>query len=126
DRRRCENECVLLHGFSLLMQELRPRRANVERIIASGRSASMRALFVATALIAAGLSPALAQQLLCPPVASVAGKPCETFHFHVQLFRPDTREFVELYGINQFASAASCEHARAAQLQRNMAVLKFL
>jgi hypothetical protein len=86
----------------------------------------MRALFVATALIAAGLSPALAQPLLCPPVASVAGKPCETFHFHVQLFRPDTREFVELYGIDQFASMASCEHARDAQFKRNMAVVEFM
>jgi len=73
-----------------------------------------------------GLSPALAQPLLCPPVASVAGKPCETFHFHVQLFRPDTREFVELYGINQFASMASCEHARDAQFKRNMAVVEFM
>jgi hypothetical protein len=86
----------------------------------------MRALFVATALIAAGLSPALAQPLLCPPVASVAGKPCETFHFHVQLFRPDTREFVELYGIDQFASMASCEHARDAQFKRNMTVVEFM
>lgn len=86
----------------------------------------MRALFVAAALIVAGLSPALAQPLLCPPVASVAGKPCETFHFHVQLFRPDTREFVEVYGIDQFASTASCEHARDAQFKRNMAVVEFM
>ena len=86
----------------------------------------MRALFVASALIAAGLSPALAQPLLCPPVVSVAGKPCETFHFHVQLFRPDTREFVEVYGINQFASMPSCEHARDAQFKRNMAIVEFM
>jgi hypothetical protein len=86
----------------------------------------MRALFVATALIAAGLSPALAQPLLCPPVASVAGKPCETFHFHVQLFRPDTRELTELYGVDQFASMASCEHARDAQFKRNMAVVELM
>ena len=86
----------------------------------------MRALFVASALIAAGLSPALAQPLLCPPVASAAGKPCETFHYHVQLFRPDTREFVELYGIDQFASMASCEHARDAQFKHNMAVVEFM
>ena len=77
-------------------------------------------------LIAAGLSPALAQPLLCPPVASVAGRPCETFHYHVQLFRPDTREFVEFYGIDQFASIASCEHARDAQFKRNMAVVEFM
>jgi len=86
----------------------------------------MRALFVATALIAAGLSPALAQPLLCPPVASAAGKPCETFHFHVQLFRPEARDFVELYGINQFASMASCERARDAAFKRNMSVVEFM
>jgi hypothetical protein len=86
----------------------------------------MRALFIATALIAAGLSPALAQPLLCPPVASAAGKPCETFHFHVQLFRPESRDFIELYGINQFASTASCEHARDAQFKRNMSVVEYM
>jgi hypothetical protein len=86
----------------------------------------MRALFVATALIAAGLSPALAQPLLCPPVASAAGKPCETFHFHVQLFRPESRDFLELYGVNQFASMASCERARDAQFKRNMSVVEYM
>jgi hypothetical protein len=86
----------------------------------------MRALFIATALIAAGLSPALAQPLLCPPVASAAGKPCEVFHFHVQLFRPEQRDFLELYGINQFASMASCERARDAQFKRNMSVVEFM
>jgi len=72
------------------------------------------------------LSPALAQPLLCPPVASAAGKPCETFHFHVQLFRPESRDFVELYGINQFASMASCERARDAAFKRNMSVVEFM
>jgi hypothetical protein len=86
----------------------------------------MRALFLATALIAAGLSPALAQPLLCPPVASAAGKPCEVFHFHVQLFRPESRDFAELYGINQFASMTSCERARDAQFKRNASVVEFM
>jgi hypothetical protein len=86
----------------------------------------MRALFIATALIAAGLSPALAQPLLCPPVASAAGKPCEVFHFHIQLFRPESRDFLELYGINQFASMASCERTRDAQFKRNMSVVEYM
>lgn len=72
------------------------------------------------------LSPALAQPLLCPPVASAAGKPCETFHFHVQLFRPEPRDFLELYGVNQFASMASCERARDAAFKRNMSVVEFM
>src|SRR3954452_1651837 len=86
----------------------------------------MRAPFLATALIAAGLSPALAQPLLCPPVASAAGKPCETFHFHVQLFRPEPRDFVEVYGVNAFPSMASCERARDAQFKRNANVVEYM
>jgi hypothetical protein len=86
----------------------------------------MRPLFAAMAIAFAGLSPALAQPLVCPPVAAVAGRPCETFHYHVQLFRPDTREFLELYGINQFASMGACERARDAQFKRNMAVVEFM
>jgi len=69
---------------------------------------------------------ALAQPLACPPVASAAGRPCETFHYHVQLFRPDTREFIELYGINQFASLPACERARDTQFKRNIAVVEFM
>jgi hypothetical protein len=72
------------------------------------------------------LSPALAQPLLCPPVASAAGKPCETFHFHVQLFRPESRDFLELYGIDQFASMTSCERARDAAFKRNMSIVEFM
>jgi hypothetical protein len=74
----------------------------------------------------ASLSSALAQPLLCPPVAAVAGRPCETFHYHVQMFRPDTREFFELYGINQFASQSACDRARDAAFKRNMAVVEFM
>ena len=70
--------------------------------------------------------PALAQPLLCPPVASAAGKPCELFHFHVQLFRPEPRDFLELYGVNQFASVAACERARDAQFKRNMSIVEFM
>jgi len=76
--------------------------------------------------MATGLSPALAQPLLCPPVAAAAGRPCELFHFHVQLFRPESRDFIELYGINQFASMASCDRARDAQLKRNMSIVEFM
>lgn len=86
----------------------------------------MRPIFAAMAIAFASLSPAFAQSLVCPPVAAVAGRPCETFHYHVQLFRPDTREFFELYGINQFASMGACERARDAQFKRNIAVVEFM
>lgn len=86
----------------------------------------MRPLFFTMAIAFASLSSALAQPLLCPPVAAAAGHPCETFHYHVQLFRPDTREFFELYGINQFASQAACDRARDAAFKKNMAVVEFM
>lgn len=85
----------------------------------------MRPLFAALILAIACLSSALVQPLLCPPVAAVAGRPCETFHYHVQMFKPDTREFVELYGIDQFASASACDRARDAQFKRNMAIVEY-
>ena len=90
----------------------------------------MRPLFAAlTGLMAiafASLGSALAQPLLCPPVASAAGHPCETFHYHVQMFRPDTREFLEMYGVNQFASLSACDRARDAAFKRNVAVVEFM
>jgi hypothetical protein len=91
------------------------------------RAFNFLSLFILhSSLFFIGLSPILAQPLLCPPVASAAGKPCETFHFHVQMFRPESRDFLELYGINQFASMASCERARDAQFKRNMSVVEFM
>lgn len=85
----------------------------------------MRPLFAALVFAIACFSSALAQPLLCPPVAAVAGRPCETFHYHVQLFNPDTRELIELYGIDQFASAGACDRARDVQFKRNMAIVEF-
>jgi len=78
------------------------------------------------AIAFASLGSALAQPLLCPPVASAAGHPCETFHYHVQMFRPDTREFLEMYGVNQFASLSACDRARDAAFKRNVAVVEFM
>ncbi len=83
------------------------------------------ALGSAIALAMVSVAPALAQPLVCPPVAAVAGRPCETFHYHVQMFRPDTREFYELYGINMFASMGACDRARDLQFKRNMTVVEF-
>jgi len=65
-------------------------------------------------------SAAAAQQaLVCPAAPSAAGRPCETFHYHVQMYRPDTRQFVEVFGVNQFATQASCERAREQQMAAN-------
>jgi len=85
----------------------------------------MRILSAIVVLVCACVSSALAQPLVCPPVATAAGRPCDTFHYHVLMFRPDNRGFIELYGINQFASQAACDRARDVQFKRNMAVVEF-
>jgi len=83
----------------------------------------MRSFFVAI-LFAAGSGIVLAQPLTCPAVSTATGRPCEAFHYHVQMYRPDTRAFVEVYGVNQFASQAACDRARDAQFKRTMAVVE--
>ena len=85
----------------------------------------MRSIFAAIVLASAGNAVLLAQPLTCPAVSAATGRPCDTFHYHVQLYRPDTRAFVELAGINQFASQSACDRARDAQFKRNMAVVEF-
>jgi hypothetical protein len=67
--------------------------------------------------------PAAAQLLTCPPPASQATRACELFHYHVAMYRPDTRGYGEVWGVNQFASQASCERARDAAMKRNLAVV---
>lgn len=78
------------------------------------------------ALLLAGAQLAGAQTLVCPPSPAVANRPCEAFHYHVAMYRPDTRAFVELYGINQFASQTACDRARDAAVKVNDSVAAFL
>jgi len=73
------------------------------------------------AMLVAGA--ALAQQaLVCPPGAS--NQPCERFHYHVAMYRPDTKAFIEIQG-TPFASQAACDRARDAELKRNLAVVDY-
>lgn len=79
---------------------------------------SLRIPLFAAALLAA--PAALAQQaLVC---AGSAPSPCEAFHYHVQMYRPDTRQFVEITAANRFASDTACNRAREAQQKRAAAV----
>jgi hypothetical protein len=39
------------------------------------------------------------------------------------MYRPETKGFVELYGVNQFASQSPCDRARDAQMARNLALV---
>src|SRR5256885_2282887 len=85
----------------------------------------MRSLFPAILFASASAALVSAQPLTCPAVSAATGRPCEAFHYHVQMYRPDSKGFVELYGINQFASQPACERARDAQFKRNVAVVEF-
>jgi tetratricopeptide (TPR) repeat protein len=80
----------------------------------------MRVLSILAAVMAA--ASALGQALLCPPPAKPA---CDTFHFHVRMYRPDTRGFIEFSGINRFATKSDCERARDAAAQHDAAVVDF-
>src|ERR1041384_3175340 len=85
-----------------------------------------RPLLIAASLAAvialcAGAALAQQQALVCPPVAS--NEPCRRFHWHAQLYRPDTKQFVEVLGTDLFASQAACDRARDAEVKRNAAVV---
>ena len=85
----------------------------------------MRSIIAAILLALAGSGVVLAQPLTCPAVSTATGRPCDTFHYHVQLYRPDTKALTEVVGVNQFASMAACDRARDAQFSRTMAVVDF-
>ncbi len=67
-------------------------------------------------------SAASGQLLDCP---SSASRTTEPFHFHVQMYRPDTRGFLDVWGINDFASQSACDRAREAAMKRNLAVVDY-
>lgn len=68
---------------------------------------------------------ASAQQvpLACPPAP--AGRPCEAFHYHVQMYRPDTKGFTEIAAGPQFATQAACDRARDQAVAENAKVVDY-
>lgn len=81
----------------------------------------LRGVLVSVALACS--SAAIAQNnLLCPAPATTS---CDTFHYHVSMFRPDTRTLVDLSSINDFGSQAACDRARDAAIQRNLAIVDY-
>lgn len=64
-----------------------------------------------------------AQALTCPPPP--AGRPCAVFHYHAQMFRPDTRAFAEIYGGARYATQEACDRAREQQVAANQKVAGF-
>ena len=78
----------------------------------------MRSLFLSIFLaVAAGAQQA---PLLCPPAP--AGRPCEAFHYHVAMYRPDPRGFAELSATTDYATQAACERAREIAVAANAKV----
>lgn len=63
------------------------------------------------------------QGLVCPTAS--AGRTCDAFHYHVGMYRPDTKQFVEVFGVNQFATQAACDRAREQQIAANARVVSF-
>jgi hypothetical protein len=80
------------------------------------------ALILAASLAASAVSAQ--QALVC--ATQPAGRPCEVFHFHVQLYRPDTKQFVEVTGVNQFATQAACDRARELHVATNAKAVEYL
>ncbi|HKR62479.1 MAG TPA: hypothetical protein VJZ00_02005, partial [Thermoanaerobaculia bacterium] len=74
-------------------------------------------------VFSAALSASAQQGLVC--ANAPAGRPCDTFHYHVSLYRPDTKQFSELTGVNQFANQAACDRARDAQMAANARVVSY-
>src|SRR6188508_3256058 len=75
--------------------------------------------------VAGPLNVAAQQPLVCPPGSTVAGKACESFHYHVALFRPDNRKFSELAATNDYATQPACERAREEHMKRNLAIVDY-
>src|ERR1700682_2990788 len=106
---------------------VRPLKPNVEAAPSIIATNPMTPRPIVTFMLAlAGALPAGAQTLVCPPSPAIASRSCEAFHYHVALYRPDTRAFAELYGINQFASQSACDRARDAAMKRNESVVAAL
>lgn len=75
-------------------------------------------LLSALLAVAAGAQQA---PLSCPPAP--AGRPCEVFHYHVSMFRPDPRGFVEVSATQPYATQAACDRAREQQVAANEKVV---
>lgn len=64
------------------------------------------------------------QALVCPPAP--AGRACEAFHFHVAMYRPDSKQFVEIFAGTPYATQAACERAREQYVAANTRAVDYL
>jgi len=66
------------------------------------------------------------QALVCPANSAGSGRPCEVFHYHVQMYDPETKQFTTLVGVNQYASQAACDTAREVRARQNASVVDYV
>lgn len=82
------------------------------------------------ALLSLGIASAVSYGqtgMVCPPPPStLSSRPCEGFHYHLQLYRPDTRKFLDVTALEPFANQAACDRAREGHIRRNLAVVDYL
>lgn len=65
--------------------------------------------------------------LICPSgSSSAAGGSCRMRHYHVAMWRPDTKGFEEIFGQNSFASLPACEKAMELETKENQAAIAAL
>lgn len=88
----------------------------------------MSRLFASILLSILSLAPAVLAQpatqgMVCPNSSAADAPACRVFHYHVQMWKPDSKTFVELSGLNSFGSISSCESARMTQMKANLAVV---
>lgn len=83
---------------------------------------SLRAVLIFTVFS----GPAFAQSLLCTPSPGGSTRPCEAHHYHLQLYRLDTKTSQEFWGLNGFASSEACEAARSAVERAHQAIAAFI
>jgi len=82
---------------------------------------------VALTVILAPNGGAQNMALMCPTGSSAAaGGSCRMHHYHVQMWRPDTNGFQEIFGQNSFASVSACEKAKELETRENQAAIAAL
>jgi hypothetical protein len=108
--------------LALVENDLEPATGNQQVPGRYNRLASMRTRALTLFLCLAATATAQ-QPLVC--TTAPQGRPCESFHYHAQMYRPETKTFMELTGVNQFATQAACESAREFQVAVNTKVVDY-
>jgi hypothetical protein len=98
--------------------------AIVESVIIPISSMRSRFLFLFLAGSLMTTVAAAQQTLVCP--TAPAGRACDAYHFHVAMYRPDAKQFVEISGANSFATPAACDRARELHVATNTRVVDYL